>query len=383
MGGILSFLAGVGGAMEETGFAGVKAALMDENSKLADARAEARAIAAGKRSEEATIRSEGRQETRTLAGEKRAITNAVAMEKAAGPARLENAKAAKQAEIDLTTDPKNTEKIAKAEASKAKFAAESGAELNAWMVKQPDYLKNLEKLALANPATRAQIAASMASANLSAYKLGQEKTLAGAREELSKATDPVAQKAVKEKIKALEWSASSEAAQMAATASMVKTLESAKSSLEGKKAGALDPTEQARIQTQIDGLQSDIASYSAQYKKLAGIAEAPGAKGGGSGVEIGTGTDAGTFRVDGVTYKGNPKTVAEARALAVQGKAKTKPGVLDTPGDKPATAREKYLKAVSELNALKGGILFPTPEKNAGAIKAKEEEVRRLLQETY
>lgn len=44
--------------------------------------------------------------------------------------------------------------------------------------------------------------------------------------------------------------------------------------------------------------------------------------------------------------------------------------------------RAKYMKALKELNDMKGGLL-PTPEGNKDAIKAKEQEVNRLLQATY
>lgn len=85
-------------------------------------------------------------------------------------------------------------------------------------------------------------------------------------------------------------------------------------------------------------------------------------------------------------------------SLAAQFKAKFKvdpqkylPAASATPA-KPAAgliassaggdAQSRYLKALAELNAMKGGIL-PTAKGNEGAIKAKEEEVNRLLQATY
>ena len=60
--------------------------------------------------------------------------------------------------------------------------------------------------------------------------------------------------------------------------------------------------------------------------------------------------------------------------------AKPAPGLLASSAKPDAQAR--YLKALGELNAMKGGIL-PTAKGNEGMIKAKEEEVNRLLQETY
>jgi len=48
-----------------------------------------------------------------------------------------------------------------------------------------------------------------------------------------------------------------------------------------------------------------------------------------------------------------------------------------------ASARDLYLKAAKELEALKGGLLMPTPSRNKDAIARKEAEVKALLQATY
>lgn len=52
-------------------------------------------------------------------------------------------------------------------------------------------------------------------------------------------------------------------------------------------------------------------------------------------------------------------------------------------GDKPTGGRERYLKAVEELKALKGPLYLPTPAANAEAIRKKEAEIERLLKDAY
>lgn len=76
-------------------------------------------------------------------------------------------------------------------------------------------------------------------------------------------------------------------------------------------------------------------------------------------------------------YKATPAEAPSKPAAAAPKTASTQ----SAGGENTAEAR--YKKALAELTELKGGLLMPTPKGNAAAIKAKEEEVSRLLQETY
>lgn len=221
---------GLGGAVEKVGLAQVQAEIQRERDARLREWHNTDTVAAEGRAQERKIADEQR-----LPGVQAAVTTAVgqATEDLASknaPAqlarRVAEATAARQAEIDVTTNPKNVEAVARAEAAKASAIAVAAADTTSQLMKRPDYLENLNKLALAsNPAARAQIASAMSTAALNTFKLEQEKLIQGARKELEAATTEDARKAARNKIEALEWSVAGDRARDTADATVLSSLE--------------------------------------------------------------------------------------------------------------------------------------------------------------
>lgn len=262
-----------GGAAAQVGLEGVKATLEEDKIKLADQLATTREI----------TRDE-RQEKYKVAGEERGLISrakerqAVVDETVANAPRLREVKvadavAAHKAQLDFDTDPKNVEARANAKVLSDKVVAQGAAATTAELMQDPNYLKNLEALTMAqHPEKRAQIAAAMASAAASNFELGQKKLIAGAQADLAKATTPEAKQKAKDRIEALQWSVAADRAQQTADATVLNSLEK---SIKEARAEANNPVAdeatKARATETANRAQSTYDMLREEYAKNRGL----------------------------------------------------------------------------------------------------------------
>lgn len=333
-----------GGAAAQVGLEGVKATLEEDKIKLADQLATTREI----------TRDE-RQEKYKVAGEERGLISrakerqAVVDETVANAPRLREVKvadavAAHKAQLEFDTDPKNVEAKAKAEAAKAKVLATSAAETTAELLKDPAYLKNLEALTMAqHPEKRAQIAASMASAAASNFELGQKRLIAGAQDDLAKATTPEAKQAAKDRIEALQWSVAADRAQQTADATVLNSLEkSIKESRAEANNPVADEATKARATETANRAQSTYDLLREEYAKNRGL-KAPAAPS-GSVPKFKTVDEAAKWAAD-PTNAGARFIGPDGVTREVTGRGATKPavgakGILQSPVAAPTRAEQ-------------------------------------------
>lgn len=273
-----------GGAVAAVGFEGVKASLEQDKIRLADQLAGTREERGDVRREGYKVAGEGRAEATAVRAEGRGLVNRAVERQTILGETLDNApalrqiqvddfKAKAQAELAFKTDPTNVRAQAEAKALGDKIIATSAADNARELITRPDYLQNLEKISLAeHPEKKAQIAASLSTAALNNFKLGQEKLVQGARLELRDAATPEAKSAAKTKIEALEWSVQGDRARATADASVISSLEKVAKdqdaaaanpmSSDAQKAAATDGA--ARTRATIDALR-------VEYEKQRGI----------------------------------------------------------------------------------------------------------------
>lgn len=271
-------ISAAGYAASNVGLEGVKATLEQEKIKLADELAGRREEARDTRAEKAKIDAEERGIVNIPRTAKATADAAVANAPALRQVRIDDALAVHKAQLNFDTDPANVEKKAAAEAAKDKFLKSAAADTAAALLQKPDYLKNLQAIALAeHPERAAQIAASLASAAKSQFELGQQKLLAAAKKELADAgTNPDAVKAAKAKVSALEWSVGSDRAQQAADSAVMRSLqERIKTEETTANNIATDPATKAQAQKALTNLTATYDAMLGEYTKTRGIEVKP------------------------------------------------------------------------------------------------------------
>lgn len=196
------------GVSEKVGNAAVTLGESQIQSEIARIRAERLAEHKAKLDETAAVNTEQRKIANDRQVRREVFDETVERAPQMREIKVADAQAVAQAEINLKTDPKNVELIAKAEAAKAKFAAVAAKDLQAELLKDPGYLKNMKAvLQVEHPERFAAAAASAANAAKSQFELQTAKELKTARAGLQSAMgsgDETAIRTARDQVAALE-----------------------------------------------------------------------------------------------------------------------------------------------------------------------------------